>query len=131
VRLSRIFTARKHPVPRLIYVSVAMWLLFGVMGVLAHHPPDSKPHFLYVGSWVIVGIFAPLWAVHTLIRLDDLNWSKWWILACAAPWLFSIWASWQVRWIEFFIGMAAVILVQAPLVLLPARKQFDEPSEET
>jgi uncharacterized membrane protein YhaH (DUF805 family) len=106
------------------------WFFFGAASIMSHHPPSSKPHFLYVAAWVVVCFGLILWPVHTLLRLDDLNWSRWWVLAFAMPWLFFIWASWQMRWIEFFIGMAVVIVVQAPLVLLQARKQFDESLKE-
>jgi uncharacterized membrane protein YhaH (DUF805 family) len=111
--------ARPVPIGPLRNVLAPMWLLFASIEIGAYRPP--KPHWLYIGEWVLLLLWAPLWALMTRGRLIDLRLSPYWVLPLAVVWCVLIFASW---WFIFWLvltSMGLVVLLELPLCLMPSR----------
>jgi hypothetical protein len=80
----------------------------------------------HVGFWqvfraIMVAVFAILWFVSTLARLDDLGRQRIWILVFISLFIAAVYA--KSRGQSFLAGgeLVSVLLAQSPLMFLPAR----------
>jgi hypothetical protein len=113
---------RPVPIGRAHYFAAPLWLIWAAMEIGAYRPP--KPHWLYVGAWIVLILWAPVWTLTTKGRLIDLRLSPFWVLPLAAIWCVLIFACSQfIRWL-MFSSLGIVVLLQLPLCLLPSRR-FD------
>jgi hypothetical protein len=111
--------ARPRPIGRLRHFPAPMWLSWTAIEIAAYRPP--KPHWLYVGAWIMFIIWAPLWALITRGRLVDLRLSPYWLVPLSVVWCVVIVASWQfIRWL-IPLSMGLVVLLELPLCFLPSR----------
>ena len=119
---------RLAPTERSRHAPAPIWLLWAALEIAAYRP--SKPHWLYVGTWVVVVLWAPVWAQLTMGRLIDLRLSRYWVVLPAAAWCVVIFASW---WFIFWLiwpSLGLVVLLELPLCLMPSRLG-DEEGERT
>jgi hypothetical protein len=111
--------ARPIAIGRLRHFPAPMWLWWAAMEIAAYRPP--RPHWLYVGSWIMLILWLPLWALMTRGRLIDLRLNPYWVVPLAAVWCVLILACRQTIWWLMLSSFVLVVLLELPLIFLPGR----------
>jgi hypothetical protein len=94
------------------------------MEIGAYRPP--KPHWLYVGAWIMLILWLPLWVLMTRGRLIDLRLNPYWALLPAAVWCVLIFACWRFIWWLMLSSFVLVVVLELPLCFLPGRLRDEE-----
>jgi hypothetical protein len=70
---------------------------------------------------VIAGLYVLIWPIVTAGRLAAIGWSRWWVVAFAAPWLFFICVANWGSGLWTLAALFVVILAQLPFLLIKGR----------
>jgi uncharacterized membrane protein YhaH (DUF805 family) len=79
------------------------------------------PYAVYVFYLVLVILWAPLWLIAVVGRLNDIGWNRWLALAYILPWIAFFWVTSRMSVRASFVALGVSIAVQLPLMLIPGQ----------
>ncbi len=115
-------SARNPSINRLNYSLTALMLVYFVSRselILSGHVSIIQQVF----RTIMVAVFAVLWFVSTMVRLNNIGWRRAWILVFLSLYAIEVYAKLRGQSLVAGVELIVVLLVQLPLMLLPARER--------